>query len=121
VEYWNVVFDEEVTLFLLVLASNSTGIANRTTLRLSTGKPLSHFALRAGGQNPWPRPFIHRFRFTMSKFENAADNTLNLLSRARAGHYSSIPLFQHSNCERPVLRSSYATEGGSELTCDLTS
>jgi len=33
----------------------------------------------------------------MPKFENAADNILSQLSRTRAGHYSSIPIFQHSN------------------------
>ena len=48
-------------------------------------------------QNPWPRPFTHRFRFTMAKFENAANNIINQLSRTRAGHYSSVPSFQHPN------------------------
>ena len=43
-------------------------------------------------QNPWPRPCRHRFRFTMAKFENAANNILNHLSRTRAGQYS-IPAF----------------------------
>ena len=44
-------------------------------------------------QNPWSRPFTHRFRFTMTKFENAANNILHQLSRTRAGHYYIIPLF----------------------------
>ncbi len=44
----------------------STGIANRTTLRLSTDKPFSYFTKT---------------------------------------HYSSIPLFQHSSCERSELSS----------------
>jgi len=48
-------------------------------------------------QNPWPRPFTHRFRFTMAKFENAVNNILNQLSRTRAGQYSTIPSFHYSN------------------------
>ena len=50
--------------------------------------PFSH--------NPWPRPCRNRFRFTMAKFENVANNILNHLSRTRAGHYSNIPIAERS-------------------------
>jgi len=33
----------------------------------------------------------------MAKFENATNNILNQLSRARAGQYSNIPSFHYSN------------------------
>ena len=75
-------------------------------------KPLPLFLLntqrspmrKASFQNPWPRPFTYRFRFTRPKFENAVNNILNQLSRTsrsrpglgtgREGHYSTIPSSQ---------------------------